>query len=90
MERLPGTDEIDVEMLFNFNDLTQWIDLKVLYSTEGEVKPYGIPTSFFRQPDNEAFAWGTIGLVGCTMYIVIKLPTLQDPTPGVYMAHIWE
>lgn len=92
MQRLPDprTTGTDVTMLWNQRDPGQWIDLKTYRGRNGEYKPYGIPTSLFQQPGNDAFAWGTIGLIGCSMYIIIKTPTSQDTRSGVYMAHIWE
>ena len=80
---------IDVEMIWDYADPEQYIDLKV--DPKGyDGKPYGIPTSKFANPGTERFAWGTIGLVGCTIYTTVKQPTAQDPVPAVYFAHIWE
>jgi hypothetical protein len=81
----------DVEMIWDEKDPGQWIDLKIdPKGYEDTGKALGIPTSKFANPSNERFAWGTIGLVGCTVYAVVKTPTAQDPTPAVYFAHIWE
>jgi hypothetical protein len=92
MQRLPDPADqpTDVKLLWDENDAGQWIDLKTYRGKDGEYVPYGIPTSFFEQPGNEAFAYGTIGLVGCSLFIIIKTPTLQDTRSGVYIAHIWE
>jgi hypothetical protein len=90
MQRMPRGGAPDVQMLWDENDSGQMIDLKAPKPMERWVKPLAIPTSLFQQPGNDAFAWGTIGLVGCTMYIIVKEPTQQDPSSGVYMAHIWE
>jgi hypothetical protein len=93
MQRLPdptihGMDN-GVQMLWDQNSPGQWIDLKV-YRAKLTQKAYGIPTSFFAEPGNEAFAWGTIGLVGCSVYTVVKPYTPEDPNPAVYIAHIRE
>jgi len=92
MQRMPDPayERTDVTMLWDFDDEEQWIDLRPHKGDNTDVKGYAIPTSFFQQPGNEAFAWGTIALVGCTMMIIVKTPTPQDPRSGVYMAHIWE
>jgi hypothetical protein len=76
-------------MLWDYKNLLQYIELKA------EKKPlvsvaFGIPTSFFETPGDQAFAWGTIGLIGCTAFTVVKTPTEEDPESGVYVAHIWE
>jgi hypothetical protein len=102
MRRMPDpTDQgypSNVEMIWDYNDPTQYIDIKLRKKTQSqkfsEYKPYAIPTSFFQQLDNDnqpaSFAWGTIGLVGCSLIVIVKTPTPADPTGGVYMAHIWE
>ena len=79
-------------MLFDFSDKTQFVKV-IPNRKKGEPKmilPIGMPTSFFRQPGDEAFAWGTVGLVGCTMFALVKTPTDEDRSAGVYMGHIWE
>ena len=92
MRRIPDPrrSPTDVTLLWDQRDLGQWIDLKTHRGEDGESKAYGIPTSHFQQPGDDAFAWGTVGLVGCTMMIIVKTPTPQDMRSGVYMAHIWE
>jgi hypothetical protein len=93
MERLPDPNEKgypdDVDMIWDGDDPNQYIDLKT-YMGRRETKAYAIPTSFFENPGDDAFAWGTIGLVGCSVYVVVKEPTSQDPISAVYFAHIWE
>ena len=102
MNRMPDPTHhgypTNVDMIWDQYDPTQYIDLKLRKRTPKqdyiEYKPYAIPTSFFQQLDANsqpgAFAWGTIGLVGCSLVVIVKEPTPADPTGGVYMAHVWE
>ncbi|KAF2681389.1 hypothetical protein K458DRAFT_406399 [Lentithecium fluviatile CBS 122367] len=94
MNRIPNPQfqATDVEIIWNSRDPAQWIDLRPYRSParEREQKAYGIPTSYFSHPGNTAFAWGTVLLVGCTMFAIVKTPTPQDPSAGIYMAHTWE
>ncbi|KAF2470386.1 uncharacterized protein BDR25DRAFT_355497 [Lindgomyces ingoldianus] len=57
MNRMPDPRQAgtDVEMLWDSRDQGQMIDLRP-YRSRNRAKPYGIPTSFFSQPGNTAFA----------------------------------
>jgi hypothetical protein len=78
----------DVTMLWTGRP-EEKIDLKT-HKRTGYQRDYGIPTSFFETPGNNAFEYGTIGLVGCSAFTVVKTPTPASPNFGFYMAHIWE
>jgi hypothetical protein len=92
MQRMPDPRGVglptDVTMLWTGRP-EEKIDLKT-HKRTGYQRDYGIPTSFFETPGNNAFAYGTIGLVGCSAFTVVKTPTPASPNLGFYMAHIWE
>lgn len=77
----------DVKLIWDSNDDKQYIQLTDLFDRE---QTYPIPTAFWEQPGNQAFAWGTIGLVGCSLMTAVKVPKENDDTIGVYMGHYWE
>lgn len=83
----PRNQGTDVKMLYDSGDKGQRVDLRP-YRSRIMAKWYGIPTSFFSKPGNDAFAWGTVGLVGCSIFVIVKTPTPEDERAGVYMAHI--
>jgi hypothetical protein len=91
MRRIPDprTAGTDVEMLWDYRDRHQLIELRQHKSRSVAIS-VGIPTSFFQQPGDTSFAWGTVLLVGCSVFAVVKTPTAEDPSAGVYFAHIWE
>ncbi len=70
-----------------FDDNTPAIEL---VGTDKNIRPYNIPTSLFREPGDQPFAWSAIGLVGCTLLTMVKERTEADQSSGLYMAHYWE
>jgi hypothetical protein len=51
---------------------------------------YPIPTSLYQLRPKVPFAFAVNGLIGCTMIIVVKQPTQDEPWSGVWFAHLWE
>ncbi|KAF2737495.1 hypothetical protein EJ04DRAFT_119173 [Polyplosphaeria fusca] len=79
----------DVKLIWDGDDEKQYIQMELL---DGRGATYPIPTSFWIEPGNKEFAWGTIGLVGCSLMTAVKdiKKDSEDKTTGVYMAHYWE
>lgn len=68
-----------------FEDSMPSIKLECL---DNQIREYCIPTSLFASPGTEPYAWGAIGLAGCTLMTMIKEPSANDISSGeIYMAH---
>lgn len=75
----------DVEMIFD-SDRDGSIRL---IDDHRSIQEYPVPTALFKEPGNTPFAWGSIGLTGCTMMVIVKEPSGENKG-GVYMGHYWE
>jgi hypothetical protein len=74
----------------------QWVYESELHSIQikgtkkGAIVDAGTPSSLFKEPGDEPFAFAAVELVGCTAFTIVKTPTESDPTAAVYMSHIFE